>query len=228
MARRFAGLPLCQIAALSAFTLLVAALSLMRPDASMAQGALYDVNGFRGARFGMTEQEVRAAARDAFGAKDDEMTVTVHPTDGTTKLIVHVLMLEAGLGEGRVEYFFGYKSRRLIQINVAWGLDTNPPLNNSAMIAAAARLQRYFLGFTWAKQSVRAGVPIDDRAVLVFSGDDKRSGTVSVVLEGVRYDIGPNGVVRYYPERLSPPRLIVSYVADRAEADVRTVGRGAF
>jgi hypothetical protein len=224
MARRFAGLLLCQIAALFALAVL-----LVRPDVSMAQAAArYDVTGFRDARFGMTEQEVRARARDSFDAKDDEMTVTVNPTDGTTKLIVHVAMLEPGLGEGRVEYFFGYKSQRLIQINVVWGLDTNPPHNNSAMIAGAARLQRYFLGFTWASRSVRAGVPIDDSTVLVFNGDDKRSGTVSVVLEGVRYDVGPNGVVRFYPERLSPPKLVVSYVADRNASDVRSVVRGAF
>jgi hypothetical protein len=227
MARRFAGVLLYQIAALLVFAVL-----LVRPDAAMAQATTaqpaYEVIGFRDARFGMTEQEIRASARNSFGAKDDEMTVTVNPTDGTTKLIVHVLMLEPGLGEGRVEYFFGYKSHKLIQINVAWGLDTNPPLNNSAMIAGAARLQRYFLGFTWARRAVRAGVPIDDSSVLVFSGDDKKTGTVTVVLEGVRYDVAPNGMVRYYPERLSPPKLVVSYIGDRNESDVRSVGRGAF
>src|ERR1700730_3957486 len=69
MARRFAGLLLCQIAALFALAVL-----LVRPDVSMAQAAArYDVTGFRDARFGMTEQEVRARARDSFDAKDDEM-----------------------------------------------------------------------------------------------------------------------------------------------------------
>jgi hypothetical protein len=223
MARRFAGLLLYQTAAAFVF-----AVSLMRPDVAMAQAAKYEVGGFRDARFGMTETEVRASARNSFGAKDDEMTVTVNPTDGTTKLIVHVLMLEPGFGEGRVEYFFGYKSRKLIQINVAWGLDTNPPRNNSAMIAGAARLQRYFLGFTWARGSVRAGVPIDDSSVLLFSGEDIKGGAVTVVIEGVRYDMGPNRVVRFYPERLLPPSLVVSYLADRSDSVVRSVSRGAF
>ena len=223
MACRFAGSLLHQIAAI--FVLVI---PLMRPDASMAQAAKYEVGGFRDARFGMTEPEVRASARNSFGAKDDEMTVTVNPTDGTTKLIVHVQMLEPGFGEGRVEYFFGYQSQKLIQINVAWGLDTNPPRNNSAMIAGAARLQRYFLGFTWARGSVRAGVPIDESSVLLFSGEDNKGGAVTVHIEGVRYDLGPNGVVRFYPERLFPPKLVVSYVADRGDTDVRSVGRGAF
>jgi hypothetical protein len=224
MARRLAGLLLTHIAALFVLGAL-----LVRPDASMAQAAVrYDVTGFRDARFGMTEPEVRATARDSFGAKDDEMTVTVNPTDGITKLIVHVMMLEPGLGEGRVEYLFGYKSQRLVQVNVVWGLDTNPPRNNSAMIAGAARLQRYFLGFTWANRSVRASVPIDDSAVLVFSGEDRKSGAVTVAIEGVRYDVGPNGVVRYYPERLSPPKLVVSYIADRSDSDVRSISSGAF
>src|SRR6266849_6595811 len=116
LAHRFAGMLLCRNAAL----LLFAAL-LVRPDVMMAQGAKYEVTGFRGARFGMTESEIRGIARNSFGAKDDEMTVRVNATDGTTKLIVHVPMLEPGLGEGRVEYLFGYRSHKLIQVNVVWG-----------------------------------------------------------------------------------------------------------
>jgi hypothetical protein len=203
-----------------------------RPDAAVAQRApelpRYQVTGFRDARFGMTEDEVRAAARNSFDATDGDMTLRTNPVDGTTTLIVHVRMLEPGLGEGRVEYVFGYKSHALVQVNVIWGLDTNPPRNNSAMIAGSARIQRYFLGFAWANKSVRAGVPIDEASVLLFSAEDGRNGAVSVVIEGVRYDVGPNGVVRFYPERMYPPRLMVSYMSDNGITDVRNVGRGDF
>jgi hypothetical protein len=227
MARRFAGMMPCRIVAL-----VISAVSLVRPDVSMAQARYqppsYEVTGFRDARFGMTEQDVRASARESFGAKDDDMTVNVNPIDGTTKLIVHVPVLEPGLGEGRVEYFFGYRSHNLIQVNVAWGLDTNPPPNNSAMIAGAGRLQRHFLGFAWANKSVRAGVPLGDGSVMVFSGEDSKGGAVSVVIEGVRYDIGANGVVRFLPERLSPPKLVVSYMSAGGGVDVKSLSRTDF
>jgi len=232
MAHRFAGVRLLPSVIFVMFAILP-----MRPDASIAQGAApgvtpnpprYEVTGFRDARFGMDQQDVREAARKSFGTKDDDMTLRANAVDGTTTLIAHVRMLEPGLGEGRVEYVFGYKSHLLIQVNVIWGLDTNPPRSNGAMIAGSGRLQRYFLGFTWASKSVRAGVPIDESSVLLFGGEDGKNGSVAVVIEGVRYDVGPNRVVRFYPERLLPPKLTVSYTSDRGIADMRNVSRGDF
>jgi len=223
MNHRFVCVLFCRI--LAPFT--VAAL-LLRPNVMMAQSIKYEVTGFRDARFGMNELDVRLAARSSFGARDEEMTFTANAIDGTTKLIVYVPMLEAGLGEGRVEYFFGYRSQTLIQLNVVRGADTNPPRNNSAMIAGAARLQRYFLGFAWANRSVRAGIPIDESAVLVFSGSDSKNGVVSLVIEGVRYEQDRNGVVRFFPERASPPKLTVSYIDGRGRSDVRNISQGDF
>src|SRR5579862_2490213 len=187
---------------------------LLVPAVSNAQRApqlpRYEVTGFRDTRFGMSEQEVRATLREVLGTKDDDITARTNAIDGTTRLIVHVRALEPSLGEGRIEYLFGYKTHGLVQANVIWGLDTNPPNNNSALISAAARLQRYFLGFSWAAKSVRAGIPIDEGAVLLFAGEDGKGGSVALTIEGVRYDLDPNGVVRFYPQRLSPPRLTLS------------------
>jgi hypothetical protein len=223
MVHRFAGVRPCQVAGL----LLFAAL-LTRPDISMAQAAKYQVTGFRDARFGMTETEIRATARDSFAAKDDEMTVNANAIDGTTKLIVHVPLLESGLGEGRVEYFFGYKSKKLIQVDVIWGEDTNAPLNDAAMIAGGARLQHYFLECGWRTKSVRAGVPIADNDVLLFSGEDDRNGAVRLVLKGIHYNTNVNGVLVSSPEPLSPPKLIVSYIAERTDPDIKKLNQRDF
>ena len=156
------------------------------------------------------------------------MTLSTNTIDGTTKLIVHVRTLESGLGEGRVEYLFGYKQRKLFQVNVVWGLDTNPPLNNIGMIAGAMRLQRYFLGFSWAKRSVRTGIPIDDRAILLFRGADGKNGAVSLVVERVPYELDRNGTVTLVPERSSATKLTVTYMDENSEADVRQVSLGDF
>jgi hypothetical protein len=176
----------------------------------------------------MTEPQVRLSAKNSFGIDDGQMTLSTNAIDGTNKLIVHVRMLETGLDEGRIEYLFGYKQHKLFQVNVVWGLDTNPPLNNIGMIAGAVRLQRYFLGFAWANRSVRAGIPIDDRAILLFSGSDGKNGAVSVVVEQVRYELGPNGIVRLVTERLLATKLTISYVDEGSEADVREISRGEF
>ncbi|MGA2128429.1 MAG: hypothetical protein ABSG76_20035 [Xanthobacteraceae bacterium] len=208
--------------------LLVLAALLVRPDAAAAQSSRYEVTGFRNARFGMTEEQVRASARSAFGARDDEMTVRTNATDGTTTLIVHVPVLEPDLGEGRVCYTFGYRSRTLIQVNVIWGEDTNPPLSDRGIVAGALRLKGHFLGFGWRQGSVRDEVPIDDNSVLLFSGDDERHGAARLVLEGVQYRRFVNGVLTYSPPPTTPPRLSIRYIAERYDPDILKLRRRDF
>jgi len=164
---------LCQIAAV------IFAVALVRPDASMAQARYqppkYDVIGFRDARFGMTEWDVRATARESFGAKDDDMTVNVNPIDGTTKLIVHVPMLEpAWRGPGRILLRLPLAKPHPGECGVGPGYQSAPQQQRDDR--RAARLQRHFLGFAWANKSVRAGVPIDESSVLLFSGEDAKGG----------------------------------------------------
>ena len=182
MAHRFVGTSFSGCVAL-----MLAALA-VPSDPSMAQGLSamprYQVTGFRGARFGMTEQEVREAAKRAFAVEDGDMTQGASADDGTTRLIVHVPSIDSALGAGRVEYFFGYRQQRLFRVNVVWGLDTNP--NGGSAIAGAVRLQDYFLGYEWPNGSVKTGVPLDDRAVLLFSGADGRNGAVALTVENVQ------------------------------------------
>jgi hypothetical protein len=45
--------------------------------------AKYEVTGFRDARFGMTETEVRAAVKKSFAVKDADIKTGANPTEGT-------------------------------------------------------------------------------------------------------------------------------------------------
>src|SRR3984957_881706 len=228
MADRFASALLCASLALS-----VVVGSLTRPDVATAQAALpkYEVTGFREARFGMTEAQVRSIAKSSFAVHDGDMTLSADAIAGTTKLVVHVQMLEPGLGVGRVEYFFGHTRQTLFQVNVVWGLDTNPQLSNSEMLEAAGRPQRSFPGFAWAQGTVRTGIPIgivfNDRAIFLFSGADERGGAVSVAVENVLYGELANGVLSLAPERSVGTRLTVSYIGG-GQLDGREISRNPF
>ena len=228
MLRRLAHVPPCWDPLLLVLVLLVLAAMLLRPGAAAAQGALprYEVTGFREARFGMREPEVREIAHKSFGVDDDRMTLVKDETAATTRLIVHVPMLERGVGAGRVEYLFG-SEHRLFQVNVVWGLDTNPLPSNLAMLAGAVRLQRHFLGFTWAMRTLQTGIPLDDRAIMLFGGVDDRNGAVSVVLENVRYEFVA-GDIRLMPEPSVPSTLTLSYVDQGRVTDLRSLTRRAF
>jgi hypothetical protein len=129
-------------------------------------------------------------------------------------------MLEPGLPEGRVEYLFGYRQQKLFKVNVVWGVDTNPPNNNTAMLDGALRLQRYFLGFNWAQGTVGSGIPLDDRSLLLFSGSDGQSGTVTLVIENVLYErFGAN--IRMVPEISTGTRITIGYIDVSRDADRR-------
>ena len=71
-------------------------------------------------------------------------------------------------------------------------------------------------------------VPLDSRAVLLFSGADGKNGAVSLVIEGVQYRLGPNGTVTLMPEPLSRPKLTISYTDEFNKPDVRNIAQGEF
>ncbi|HLH87388.1 MAG TPA: hypothetical protein VKX28_02940 [Xanthobacteraceae bacterium] len=221
MARRLA-----HIVSRPALVLLLAALA--GPGAAQAQEPpKYQVTGFRGALFGMTEAQVRDVAKKAFRVDDGQMTLTTDPATSATKLIVHVHELEPGLGVGRVEYLFGYRQHQLFQVNVVWGLDTNPQLDNSRMLDAAMRLQGYFLGFSWAYGTVQIGIPLDERSVRLFGGADRNNGAVTVAVENVRYGLS-GGNVRLVPEVSVPTIVTITYLDQTRAEDMRTISRKEF
>jgi hypothetical protein len=109
-----------------------------------------------------------------------------------------------------------------------WGLDTNPQLDNSGMLAAAMRLQGYFLGFDWAIGTVRTAVPLKERATVLFTGADRSDGGVSVTVEDAGYRLIGGGQVRLLPEPSVPTIVTVTYTDQARAADMRTISRRDF
>ena len=79
------------------------------------------VEGFRSARFGMTEKEVHRAIYKDFRISKKNVERQVHPTEKTVNLGILVEDLLPQSGPAKAYYVFGYKSRRLIQVNIVWG-----------------------------------------------------------------------------------------------------------
>jgi hypothetical protein len=189
----------------------------------------YEVTGFRDARFGMTEPEVRAAVTKSFGIKSADIKTTPNPTEGTTLLIVQVESLEPGPGPAAVTYIFGHKSKRLVQVNVVWGDNTlkNSPDAN-AIIGAGTRLERYFQGFSWRKDATRVGVPVGENAVVLFAGEDEKKGAVRLVVDGIKYQLNREGQQTTSPDPKGAPKLIINYIADRDNPDIAKIEPGKF
>ena len=132
----------------------------------------YEVTGFREARFGMSEQDVRALVVKTLGVKPADIASAANPVEGTNVLTVRLAALDPAPGPAQIAYIFGYGSKKLIQVNVIWGEDK--PNRSNAMITAGTRLERYFAGFAWRKDTTRAGIPVGDNTVVLFSGETRR------------------------------------------------------
>jgi hypothetical protein len=224
---------LARVVLAAGFAVLVAAVSPLPSGVAAAQGIIlpeYRVTGFRDARFGMSLEQVRQIVRKSFHVDDARTTLARDAGSGESKLIVHVHMheLERELGLGRVEYIFGTGQRGLFQVNVVWGLDSNPPLDNSGLLDAAVRLANHFLDFTWANGSVRVPVLLDDRSVMVFTAADRGGSTVSVLIEDVAYQVLGGGVVQLIPEVSSPTLLTITYTDQARAENMRAIGLREF
>jgi hypothetical protein len=189
----------------------------------------YEVTGFRDARFGMTEAEVRAAVKKSFAVKDADIKTTSNPTEGTTLLIARADSLDPGPGPAAITYIFGNKSKRLIQVNVAWGEDApNNSSDANAIIGAGTRLERYFQGFSWRKDTTRVGIPVGENTVVLFAGEDEKKGAVRLVVDGIKYQMNREGDQTTSPDPKGPPKLVINYIADRQNPDVAKIEPGKF
>jgi hypothetical protein len=189
----------------------------------------YEVTGFRDARFGMSEQEVRAVVTKSFGIKAADITSGANPVEGTTVLTARVASLDPVPGPAQVAYIFGYGSKKLIQVNVIWGDDkAKDQTDTNALVTAGTRLERYFAGFAWRKDTTRAGIPVGDNTVVLFSGEDEKKGAVRLIVDGVKYQMQKEGNQTTSPEPKGPPKLIINYIADRETPDIAKIDKGKF
>ncbi len=202
-------------------------------SAAQAQGLpKYEVTGFRDATFGMVEKDVRAAVVKSFGVKDADIKSTMNPIEGTALLTVHIPSLEPAPGPADVTYIFGSKSKKLIQVNVIWGENgttASSATDATALIGAGQRLQRYFAGYTWKKDAMKAGIPVGDNTVVMFASEDDKTGAVRVILDGIQYQVTSEGNKQTTsPNPKTPAKLLLSYIANRENPDVATIQKGQF
>ncbi len=186
-----------------------------------AQTPAYSVEGFRSARFGMSEAEVRKAIAADFKLDDKAITRETNPLERTTILAATVADLLPGAGPGRITYIFGFTKHQLIQVNVLWTAPKKEGAANS-LGAPGATLRNYFLGYSFKPESAVRDKALPDGSVLLFQGADEKGRAVALVTgEGVIEDArSKTNEAQWY--------LRLSYVEDPANPDVYRLKPGSF
>ncbi len=188
----------------------------------------YEVTGFRGARFDMDETQLRAAILADFGVKPEAIKVVPNAMERTTALIVSLPTLDPGPGPATVVYILGYKTKKLIQVNLVWTQNTTPDKADSGpYLVAGVQLANYFNGFAWRDGKVTMGAPSGPHTLVLFAAEDGKTGAVQVVVDGVAFQ-SKDGKVETAPQAPGSISLRVAYIANRTAPDIFKLEPGRF
>ena len=102
------------------------------------------LEGFRSAKFGFNESEVLKAINKDFRVKQKNVSRVVNSNQKTVTLSIDVKDLLVGSGSSKIFYIFGYKSKKLIHVNVVWGSPVQNKPNAEAVVSTANQLRNYF------------------------------------------------------------------------------------
>ena len=193
------------------------------PDPRGAR-APYEVRGFRSARFGMDQDEVKAAIARDFGMPADSVSTLVNANEGTTVLMVRT-PLPPGPGLAVVSYILGATRHRLIHVNVVWTTGPEPTsAERQAIATAGLQLSGYFRKQTWPKAPLKVGLTHD--GLLMFGAEDAAGASIDIEARAVVVVRTLGGKVET-SHPTGPAFLKLSFAQDPAHPDVASIAKGS-
>lgn len=155
---------------------------IVAPLAPTAAAKQAQVEGFRNARFGMTEAQVRDAIGKDFKLSGEAIQRIEEPTERTTALLVKVNDLLPDSGPAVIAYLLGYKTKKLFRVNVIWGQEIGSPTKPEQIVGTANALRNYLLGQGYRQEGLILNQALSDDNVLVFQGTDEQSRLTELIL----------------------------------------------
>jgi hypothetical protein len=180
-----------------------------------------EVTGFRSARFGMSEKDVRAAIAKDFNVKPDSIRSETNPSEQTHVLLVKAAGVLPGGGTAEVSYVLGFKSKTLIQVGVAWSKQTDDKMTPEQLFSNSSILRAHFVSAGYKPDTVASNMPING-GLLMFRGSDDKGRTTILILQGSVAKGDNNQRV------LTPSGLLLFYVADAKTPDIYRLSPGSF
>ena len=140
------------------------------------------VDGFRSARFGMTEKGVLKSIFKDFKIPKSKIQRRVHPTEKTLSFKFQMNDLLPDSGKASLFYVFGFNSKRLIQVNVLWGRTTEEKPDPQRVVDTANQLRTHFLNQGFQKKGLAVNSKLPDGSVPAFRGVDAKGRRVILLL----------------------------------------------
>jgi hypothetical protein len=179
------------------------------------------IDGFRSARFGMSEADVRAAMAKDFGAKPEAIKAQDNPSELTHSVLLSVPDLLPNGGTAELSYVFGYKSKSLIQVGAVWSKATDAAMTPEKLFSSANILRAHFLSEGFKPDSIAVNMPVNG-GIVMFRGSDAKDRSVILLLQGT-FETKENN-----QRLLTPTSLLLFYVADAKSPDIFKLPPGQF
>ena len=178
------------------------------------------INGFRSAQFGMTEKEVLKSIFKDFRIPKSKIKRRIHPNEKTVSFNFQVKDLLPNSGLAKLFYVFGFKAKRLIQVNIFWDRTVNEEPHPQRVVDTANQLRAHFLSQGFKKEGLAVNTQLPDGSVLVFRGIDFRGKMVVLLL------------VNPPPKKGKPPnqniKLRLSYIENPDSPDIYKIKKDDF
>ena len=178
------------------------------------------IDGFRSAKFGMSEADVRAAMIKDFNAKPDAIKAQDNASELTHSILMSVPELLPNGGTAELSYVFGYKSKSLIQVGAVWSKGTDAAMTAEKLFSNANILRAHFMGEGFKPDSIAVNMPVAG-GIVMFRGSDAKDRSVILLLQGT-FETKENSRV------LTPTSLLLFYVADAKSPDIFKLPPGQF
>ena len=133
-----------------------------------------NIGGFRSAKFGMKMEAVKQAILKDFGIFDSKIDTISHPTEQTQSLGITIHQLLPKSGKSRVVYVFGYKSKRLMQVNILMGHPVDTNITSQQVVDLGNILGNHFFKKRYQEDGLVAHARLNDGSVLIFRGKDQK------------------------------------------------------
>jgi hypothetical protein len=186
-----------------------------------AAPVIAEVTGFRSARFGMTETQVRATIEKDLRVRSDDIRSEENKAEQTQVLEVRAPDVLPGGGTASVSYVFGFRSKTLIQVGLSWSKATDDKMTPEQLFSNANILRAHFVETGYKPDTISTNMPINS-GLLLFRGSDAHEHTTVPVLQGT-FSQGENK-----QRILTPTALLLFYIADAKSPDVYKLPPGAF
>lgn len=215
---------ICAVLAAGCASSVYAQSSSGQPTAQAVEPVIID--GYRSARFGTGEAEVKRAIKADLGG--DDPARVVNEIERTTALVMPHQALLPDSPPATVSYILGATSAKLVQVNIVWG-DNGGADIRQIVLTANALVQYFIQKGSYAKDSLVVNQKLPDGTILAFRGADAQGRMVLLQLVPIADASDakkPEGKDKLVD--VNKGMLKLSYIENPAKPDIFRIEKGRF